>query len=330
MVKSINKRIILGFVIVLNLLLCANVHAESETHTYSIPVSGAIGWTSNNNNSIDLTQYLTQRFSFGNVIYVGNSQGAGTWNEFCGIYNLSNIKSGYYDISVGSYFKGTTGSQNLLVSINNSSYNSNFTYLNFNGISGTNSSNPVIGSIGASKSNVYLSNGYYRVCYRFLDSVSLSGAYGFSYLSLNSSSNNSFVSEQQKTTSAIDKNTKAQEKTNDTIKDDKTDDPSSDISSMNGKLASNGSISQLLTLPITLYQSILNSLNGSCSPISLGTLYNYNLNFPCINLQDLLGSTLYNIIDILCCGLFILSFRKKMVDIFNHMTSLNDRGNELE
>lgn len=129
---------------------------------------------------------------------------------------------------------------------------------------------------------------------------------------------------------AINENTQAVEDVNNSINDGSTDDPTSDISTMNGKLASNNSITQLLTLPIQMYQNILNSVNGSCSSFSLGSLYNHNLTLPCINLQNLLGSTLYGIIDILISGLFILSFRKKMVDIFNHMTSLNDRGNELE
>lgn len=126
------------------------------------------------------------------------------------------------------------------------------------------------------------------------------------------------------------KQTEATENINNSINDSSTDDPSSDITDMNDKIATNNSISQLLTLPIQLYQNILNSLNGSCSSFSLGSLYNHSLTLPCINLQSLLGSTLFNIIDILISGLFILSFRKKMVDIFNHMTSLNDRGNELE
>lgn len=131
---------------------------------------------------------------------------------------------------------------------------------------------------------------------------------------------------------AIDENTKAQEKTNDTIKDDNVDNSKANdtIDSVKSKLAKNGSITQLLTLPITLYQSILNSTTGSCSDFNLGSLLGTNITLPCINLSNLLGSTLYNIIDILLCGSFILVFRKKMVDIFNHMTSLNDRGNELE
>lgn len=142
----------------------------------------------------------------------------------------------------------------------------------------------------------------------------------------NTNTNNIINNQNNNTNKIID----SQNKTNDTLNDSTTDDPSSDISSMNGKLASNGSITQLLTLPIQMYQSILNSVSGSCSPFSLGSLYNHDLTLSCINLKNLLGSTLYSIIDILISGLFILSFRKKMVDIFNHMTSLNDRGNEVE
>ena len=117
---------------------------------------------------------------------------------------------------------------------------------------------------------------------------------------------------------------------NDTLSDSSTDDPDNAIEDMSDSVATNGTISQLLTLPIQLYQNILNSVSGSCSSFNLGNLLGTTLLLPCINLQQLLGSTLYGVIDILCSGLFILSFRKKMVDIFNHMTSLNDRGNELE
>ena len=117
---------------------------------------------------------------------------------------------------------------------------------------------------------------------------------------------------------------------NDTLSDSSTDDPDSAIEDMQDYVPTNGTISQLLTLPISLYQNILNSVSGSCSSFNLGSLLGTSLLLPCINLQQLLGSTLYGVIDILCSGFFILSFRKKMVDIFNHMTSLNDRGNEVE
>ena len=122
----------------------------------------------------------------------------------------------------------------------------------------------------------------------------------------------------------------SQQDINNSLNDSSVSDPNSDISNMSQKVASNNSITQLLTLPITLFQNVLNNINGSCSSYNLGSLYGHNLTLPCINLESILGSTLWSIIDILISGLFILSFRKKMVDIFNHMSSLNDRGNELE
>lgn len=133
-------------------------------------------------------------------------------------------------------------------------------------------------------------------------------------------------------TGAINNSTSATNNQTNTIKDSSIDNSKaeSDLSTLNSKLASNNSITQLLTLPITMYQNILNSVNGSCSSFSLGSLYDHEITLSCINLQTLLGSTLYGIIDILISGLFILSFRKKMVDIFNNMTSLKDRGNEVE
>lgn len=143
----------------------------------------------------------------------------------------------------------------------------------------------------------------------------------------NNQNTNNIINNQNENTNTINNNLNDIE---DTLTDDSVDNPNSDINTMKGKLASNGVITQLISLPITLYQSILNNIQATCHSFSLGALYGTNLSLPCINLQNLLGSTLWNIIDILCCGLFILSFRKKMVDIFNHMSSLKDGGNELE
>ena len=66
---------------------------------------------------------------------------------------------------------------------------------------------------------------------------------------------------------AIDENTQAVEDVNNSINDGTTDDPTSDISTMNGKLASNNSITQLLTLPIQMYQNINNSIKSRAKKI---------------------------------------------------------------
>ena len=141
----------------------------------------------------------------------------------------------------------------------------------------------------------------------------------------------------QNTQAIIDSNNDTKDSVddlNDTLKDDDIDEDSAEdtITDLQGDLPTSGAITQLITLPIQLYQKIFNELGhgGVCKPFNIGTLFNHSLQFPCINLESLLGSALYNTIDILLCGFFILSFRKKMVDIFNHMTSLKDRGNELE
>lgn len=122
----------------------------------------------------------------------------------------------------------------------------------------------------------------------------------------------------------------ATEDINDSINNDNVDDPSSSLSNMDNKIATNSVISDLLLLPVTLFQNVLNSINGSCSTFNLGTLLGTNLTLPCINLSNILGSSLYGVIDILLCGIFVLSMRKKFVNIFENITSLKDRGNELE
>lgn len=129
---------------------------------------------------------------------------------------------------------------------------------------------------------------------------------------------------------AINNNTQAVNDVNDSINDSSTDDPTNDLNDMNQNNTSNSVISDLLLLPITMFQKILNAVNGTCNSFSLGNLLNNNLTLPCINIKRYLGDALYNVIDVIISGLFILSIRKKFVDVFQNITSLKDRGNELE
>lgn len=121
-----------------------------------------------------------------------------------------------------------------------------------------------------------------------------------------------------------------QQETNNLINDDSVDNPNSAIGNMSQNNTSNSVISDLLLLPVRLYQNILNSINGTCTTFNLGTLFNHNLTMPCINLSNYLGSALYNIIDVLISGIFVLSIRKSFVNIFENFTSLKTGGNELE
>lgn len=112
--------------------------------------------------------------------------------------------------------------------------------------------------------------------------------------------------------------------TNDTLKDDTTDNPSNSFNDYNDKLAKNGVITNLITLPIRLFTNILNSINGTCTTFTLGDLMGTNLTLPCINIANYLGSTIWNVIDILISGLFVRSIAKKMIKVFENFSSMRE------
>lgn len=118
----------------------------------------------------------------------------------------------------------------------------------------------------------------------------------------------------------------------DTLNDDTIDDTNTTgtLEDLSEDLPTNSVISELLLLPVRLFQNIVNSINGSCSSFNLGSLYGSNLTLPCINIESLIGSTLWSVIDILFCGAFILVIRKKFVDIFENLTELRNGGNAVE
>lgn len=124
-------------------------------------------------------------------------------------------------------------------------------------------------------------------------------------------------------------NNNANEIKND-IKDSSIDNnnTSSSANDWASKNASNGTITQLLTLPISLLTNITNSINSSCSSFSLGTLFDTELVLPCINLNDYLGSSLVSIIDILFSGFMIYNIAKKLIKIFNDFTNL--KSNQID
>lgn len=142
------------------------------------------------------------------------------------------------------------------------------------------------------------------------------------------------ISNEQATTNAINNQTQQQQQNHDELMDDlndsSTDDPTNDLEDMQENEISNSVISDLLLLPLNMFQRIINSINGTCSTFNLGSLYGSNLTLPCIDIPSIIGSSLWGVIDVLFSGIFVLSIRKKFVDIFQNITSLKDRGNELE
>ena len=111
---------------------------------------------------------------------------------------------------------------------------------------------------------------------------------------------------------------------NGSINNDNVDDPSSSINSFKDKIASNGVITQLIGLPVTLFTKVLNSVNGTCSTYNLGSLFGTDLILPCVNIQNYLGTTLWSVIDVLISGLFVYSISRKFLKVFESMSSMNE------
>lgn len=126
--------------------------------------------------------------------------------------------------------------------------------------------------------------------------------------------NNTTVQQNQQTRDTVEEQ---EQQTRDTITDSSTDFESPDIDT------DTGPISGLLTMPITLARAVNNN-SDSCSAFPLGNLLGTNLSMPCIDLEGVLGSTLYNIIDVICCGVFIFTLRKVLVNVYVKVMSLRN------
>lgn len=101
------------------------------------------------------------------------------------------------------------------------------------------------------------------------------------------------------------------------------------IQGFENQVASNNTISSLITMPITLYQKILNSVNGTCAPFNMGSLLGSNIVFPCINPATYLGSNLWSIIDVICSGLLVFAISKRFIKIFDGFTSMSTTKDEV-
>ena len=88
-------------------------------------------------------------------------------------------------------------------------------------------------------------------------------------------------------------------------------------------------VSNLLSLPITLLNRFLTAFQGTCSPYALGSLLGTTLILPCINLNNYLGSSLVNIIDIICSSFIFYNIALLCIHMFDKWTSLTDDFDEL-
>ena len=185
------------------------------------------------------------------------------------------------------------------------------------------------GNLGLQFNTRLFSNTDYNTFFRLL-SITYSNSLSYSDIDLSNQQNiidqnNQIISGQQDIKDSVNN-------VDDTLKDDSIDSTNTTgtLSDLSDSLPTNSVISDLLLLPVRLFQKVLNSINGSCTTFNLGSLFGTDLTLPCLNIESLLGSTLWTVIDILFCGAFVLVIRKKFVDIFDGLSNLKNGGNSVE
>lgn len=125
-------------------------------------------------------------------------------------------------------------------------------------------------------------------------------------------------------TSKLDKQTDAINDLNDSITSEQNPNTNQDINDMNNMVASDTPITDLITMPLTLINAYIGGVGSTCSPVNLGSLLGTNLTIPCINIQQHIGSNLWNTIDILCCIFLCYEIAMLFISAFDGITSLRD------
>lgn len=124
------------------------------------------------------------------------------------------------------------------------------------------------------------------------------------------------ISEQQNTTNAVNK-------LDDTLKDDNVNISESSITD-NSASVSDSPISDLLILPIKLLNNISNGIQGACTTFNLGNLFGTEIILPCINLESILGSFLWGLIDSLFCIFLIYNVCMLAIKIWTDVIMMED------
>lgn len=138
------------------------------------------------------------------------------------------------------------------------------------------------------------------------------------------------IQEQKETQNKINETNGKLDNIDDTMNDQSVNLPNNGLNNIKGNIPTNSVISDLILLPVSLLQKLVNALSGSCANFSLGSLYNHDLVMPCIDIESYVGSSIWVFIDFVFSGMFILVIRKKFIQIFQNITSLKNGGNEVD
>lgn len=88
-------------------------------------------------------------------------------------------------------------------------------------------------------------------------------------------------------------------------------------------------IRQFIMIPFNFYILLYNAItSGSCQSITLGSLYGVNLDLPCINLRQILGATLYTIIDTIMGACLLFGIVRIIKKFFNSLFSISSTATD--
>ena len=136
--------------------------------------------------------------------------------------------------------------------------------------------------------------------------------------------NQQIIDSQNQTNQKIDE---TNEKLNDL--DDTLNDTSTPDIDLNLDTASDTPISDLVTMPLTLLNKFVSTLNGQCVNYTLPFFYNQNVTLTCFTISDYLGQNLTNLIDMAICLFMCYNIAMLAISIFEDITSLRDTYDSL-
>lgn len=98
--------------------------------------------------------------------------------------------------------------------------------------------------------------------------------------------------------------------------------PGLDLSDL--EVSSDTPISDLITMPLTILNSLVQALDGACSNYTIPFFYNNSITFPCFTISDYLGNTVTNYIDLFICFYMCYNIGMLVISVFEDITSLRD------
>lgn len=79
----------------------------------------------------------------------------------------------------------------------------------------------------------------------------------------------------------------------------------------------------LIKLPYTFFSALSNTIQNQCSPLTIGTIFDYNLVMPCVNLSNLLGDVWTLIIDVIFAGVIASAFVRRVTKYIREVCTLD-------